>query len=248
MYSRMGFPGRPDRGLLGHGLADASVQFVVEVQEELTVERVPGKADDVGDIPHHPVGEKQALHLAAAIGDPLPVHPVNKRKCAVIVPIEHGSLCGTVLRQFAKVAVLRLAIIEGDLPEIWTTAPGGLHVLGPAAAVFLNEFIRRSNDLLGGTVVLLHIENFCLRINGVKLGQRLRIGGPEAIDALVLIAHHEEIPALSGQQANDRMLDLGGVLGFIHAKIPVSGLDGSKDIGILAQNLKSVDHLIVIIH
>ena len=153
-----------------------------------------------------------------------------------------------MLRQFAKVAVLRLAVIKGDLPNNRTTALGGLHMLGAAAAVFLNEFVRCSNDLLGGTVILLHIENFCVGINGVKPSQRLRIGGPETIDALVLISHHEEIPALSGQQANDRMLDLGGILSLVHAKIPIAGLDGSKDVGILAQDLKSVDHLVVIIH
>ena len=44
------------------------------------------------------------------------------------------------------------------------------------------------------------------------------------------------------------MLDLGGILGLVHAKIPIAGLDGSKDVGILAKDLKSVDHLVVIIH
>ena len=44
------------------------------------------------------------------------------------------------------------------------------------------------------------------------------IGRAEAVDALILVADHEEVPGFLCQQLNDRVLHAGRVLRFVDAE------------------------------
>ena len=75
-----GLLSRLSRGnsLLGQGAADAGPQFIVESSEEHPIPGILGKADYIGDVPYHPVGEEERLNLSAAVGDPGPVQQVQE--------------------------------------------------------------------------------------------------------------------------------------------------------------------------
>ena len=63
----------PGQHVLEHPALEAQVQLVVEAEKALRVPAVQGKAEYVSQIPHHRAGEKVALPLAAAVGDPFPL-------------------------------------------------------------------------------------------------------------------------------------------------------------------------------
>ena len=233
---------------LGQGTADARPQLVVDVQKTLRVARRLGQTDDIRNIPHHPVGEKDALHLAAAVWDTGALQQVHQRQGAVVVPVEHSGLGLAVLRHLAEIAVLLLPVIDRNLPELRPAPTGGPHVLGVAVFVLLDKPVRRRHNLLCGAVILLHIQHLGVGIDPVKLGESLGIGRTEAVDTLVLVSHHEQIPALASQQADDGVLDFRGVLGLIHAVIPVPVPNRPQNLRILPENLEGIDHLVVVIH
>jgi hypothetical protein len=83
---------------------------------------------------------------------------------------------------------------------------------------------------------------------GFKIQQGVRPGGAETVNALVLVADHEEILAFRGQQLDDRVLDAGCVLRFIHADIRKALLKGIQHDGIFLQDGIGIGHLIVKVH
>ena len=143
--------------------------------------------------------------------------------------------------------VLLLPVVDTDGLKIRSRSPHGSHMLGAALLVFLNEPVRRLHNLPGRTVIALQIQHTSA-VGPFKIQQGLGIGGPESIDALILIAHHEEIAALSGQQLNDGMLNLGSILGFIHTDIAILRPQPIEQLRISQENLPGIDHLIVIVH
>lgn len=69
-------------------------------------------------------------------------------------------------------------------------------MLGPAVLIALDEGVRRLDNGRPGTVILLHVQHLGVGIDGVELREGLGPGGPEAVDALILVPHHEEVAAL----------------------------------------------------
>ena len=234
--------------LLGQAPADPRPQLVVQPQEPLPVPGVQGKTDHVRDVSDHPAGEKGALHLAAAVWSPGPLQQVDERQGAVVVPVEHSGLPVTVLGQLGQPAVLTLPVIDGDLLRRGPAPPDGPHVLGQAVGVFLDEPVRRRHDFPGGAVVLLQAQDPGPGPVLRKADQGGGIGGPEAVDALILVPHQKEVPALFRQQADDPVLDLGGILGLVHTEIPVAPLKFLQDPWMLPEDPQGIDHLIVIVH
>ena len=241
-------PGRLGGGLLGQGFADARPQLVVQPQKQFPVPGVLGKADEVGEVPHHPVGEKGTVHLAAGVGNALALQQVDEGQGAVVVPVEYRRGHCAVPGHLAQVAVLGPAVQHRDLPHGGAVLPHRLHVLGVAGGVFLNKLVCRRHDLGGGAVVLLQIEDLGAGVVLLKASEGLGVGGPEAVDTLVLVAHQKQVSRPGGQQADDAVLDFGGVLGLVHAEILVLVLDRLQHPGKFPQNLKGVDHLVVVVH
>ena len=92
--------------------------------------------------------------------------------------------------------------------------------------VLADEGIRRLNDPGGGAVISLQEQDLGPRIVLLKVEQGRRLRRPEAVDALVLVAHEKEVLPLPRQQAQDRVLDPGGVLGLVHAEVAIAVLKG----------------------
>ena len=120
-------------------------------------------------------------------------------------------------------------------------------MLGPALLVFLNEPVRSLHNLTGGPVIALQIQHTSA-VGPFKIQQGLGIGSPEAIDTLILIAHHEEVPALPGQQLNDGVLNFGRILGLVHTDITILRPQPIEQLRIPQENLPGIDHLIIVVH
>ena len=131
---------------------------------------------------------------------------------------------------------------RGSLPA------GGDHGLLAAVSIGRDKAVGGCDDLLAGTVVFLHEQDLCARMIGFKAEQGVRPGGAETVNALVLVADHEEILAFRGQQLDDRVLDSGRVLCLIHADIRKALLKSIQHDGIFLQDGIGIGHLIVKVH
>ena len=238
----------PGQHVLEHPALEAQVQLVVEAEKTLRVPAVQGKAEHVSQIPHHRAGEKVALPLAAAVGDPFPLQQVDQRQGAVVVAVENGGGPAAFPGEPEQIAVLTAVILQLHHPNGLPLGVVCGHMLGMAALVALDEGVRLCYDGPGGAVVGLHQKHPGLRVDGLELQQGLRPGGPEAIDALVLVADQEQIPASGRQQAKNLVLDLGSVLGLVHAEVGKAGLVVGQQIGEAAQDAAGKDHLVVVVH
>ena len=55
----------------------------------------------------------------------------------------------------------------------------------------------------------------------LKIKKCLRVCCTEAINALVLVSNHEELPGFRGKKADHTMLDAGGILRLIYTDIGI---------------------------
>ena len=83
-------------------------------------------------------------------------------------------------------------------------------------------------------------------MGAVEVHQCLGAGGPEAVDALVLVPHQKEIAG--AEQVDDGVLDAGGVLSLVHAEVAAALLEMGEDLGVAPQDLQGVDHLVIVVH
>ena len=113
--------------------------------------------------------------------------------------------------------------------------------------ILLDQSIRRPDDLLPAAVIGLHEKDPCSRVSVLKGDKCLRVSCPEAVDTLVFISHHKQIPALRRQQVDHIMLYFRSILRFIHTEIPILLPEMCKYLRILFQNSEGVDHLIIVI-
>ena len=143
-----------------------------------------------------------------------------------MIAVEDGQLPGVFRRPPGQERVLlRPAAHIGD-PDGRARPVGRAHALVGPAGVPPDEGIGPLHDAPRGAVVGLQQESHPLGPGLPEPGEGLGIGGAEAIDGLILVPHQKEIAALLGQQADDLVLDAGGILGLVHHEILEPGPPG----------------------
>ena len=192
--------------------------------------------------------EKTVLIIPAAVRDPGLLKAVDQREHNVVVPEED---CGLIAPDFPvreDIIVLRLSVFHRDQPDRQTALPGGPHGLRMPEAVLHDKSICGFHNLRRGAVVFFNQKLSGSGVIGGEGHQRIRKRGPEGIDALILIPDHEEVFIPGGEQADDLVLDFGGVLGLIHAEVTILFLKIFQNIGKAAQQRERIDHLVVVVH
>ena len=92
------------------------------------------------------------------------------------------------------------------LPEVRPEA------LAQAAGVVGDDRVRSLEDRLGGAVVLLELDDVSIREVILELEDVADLGSAEAVDRLILVADHRQVPVLSGEQLQQPVLRVVGVL------------------------------------
>ena len=151
-------------------------------------------------------------------------------------------------RHVQQPCVLGRAVCRRDQVYVRPGHSGGADGFGAAVRILPDKPVGQMEDLRRGAVVFLHQQHPGLGIGLLKLHQRVRVGGPEAVDALILVSDHEKVAGFPGQKLNDGVLDLGGVLRLVHTNIGECVLKMGQNIRIIFQNGLGVDHLVIIIH
>ena len=238
----------PFAGILRRLFGNAAAQLVVDAQEHLSVPFVVSKGDNVQNVRDDPMGKEGVIHLTAPVGHSLPVQQVDQRQSAVVIPVKDRCLLPAANSCVQQPLVLDFPVRRQDQMHVCAGLPGGADGFGMAVGILLNEPVRQPEDLRRGAVIFLHQQNPCAGISLLELHQGVRIGGPETVNALVLVAYHEKISSFPGQKMDDGVLDPGGVLGFVHADIRKRILKMGQDIRTDFQDFLGIHHLVIIVH
>ena len=229
-------------------LGDQRAEFIVDAQKALRVVRRCGEAQDVLHVADDAVGKERVVKAAAAVRKPGALQRVDERKGAVVVSVQDGKRRAPLPCQRQQVSVLRLP--GGCVRKAHPAAlrPCRADGFGVTIPVPLDECARQPQNFRRGAVIVLQQQRLCTRPDRRKAQQRLRIGRAEAIDALILVADHEEVPGFLCQQLNDRVLHAGRVLRFVDAEIGVARLKLRQNFRLLSEDRQRVGHLVVVIH
>ena len=79
--------------------------------------------------------------------------------------------------------------------------------------------VGRIQNVLGRTVILLQPDHSRTLILLFEAEDILNIGAAKAVDTLVVIAHHADIAVSPRQQAGQQILQMIGILIFVHQHI-----------------------------
>ena len=238
----------PLTGILRRLFGNAAAQLVVDALKHLRVPFVVSKGDDVQNVRDDPVCKEGVVHLPAPVNGTLPLQQVDQRQRTVVIPVKDSSLSAAANSYIQQPLVLNCPVCRQDQMHVRAGFPGGTDGFGVAVGISLNEPIRQPEDLRRGAVVFLHQQYPGAGIGLLKLHQGVRIGGAEAVNALVLVPYHEKVPGFPGQKMDDGVLDPGGILGFIHADVRKCVLKIGQDIRMDLQNSLGIHHLVVIVH
>ena len=96
---------------------------------------------------------------------------------------------------------------------------GGPESLVLPPLVIADHCIGRIQNMTGGTVILLQLNDFCPRKCTFKIQDIADVGTTELINRLVIIAYHAEVFIFSGQKLNQTKLRRVGILVLIHHDI-----------------------------
>ena len=126
---------------------------------------------------------------------------------------------------------------------------GGVHlhlvalaVVGPqglalALRVVLDDAVGGVQDVGGGAVVLFQPDGLCPGVALFKVEDVFNGSPAEAVDALVIVAHHADVALRAGEQAHQTELRHTGVLILVHQQVFVFGLVEVPHVRVLCQQL-----------
>ena len=144
----------------------------------------------------------------------LGVHAVEHR---VIPPVQPAVI---VHHHLAHHKVGLVALVEIGLDEhLVPRAVAGPQGLALTALIVADHGVGRVQNVLGGAVVLLQPDHPGAAVLLLKAEDILDIGAPEAVDALVVVAHHADVAVAACQQAGQQVLQVVGVLILVHQHI-----------------------------
>ena len=111
--------------------------------------------------------------------------------------------------------------------------------------VMMDDSIRRLQNFLCGTVILLQLNYGCIGKILFKIQNIADIRAAPAIDGLVVVAHHAQVAAFTGNQAHQLILGVVGILIFIHMHILKAALIVFQHRRMLHKQLQGFDQQIV---
>ena len=122
-------------------------------------------------------------------------------------------MLATQLRYFIghNVAFFHITVSLKD-PDGLTPFLLGEHLFGDLPLVLFDQAVGRTDNGLGGTVVLLQLEDFGIGIYLGEIQNIVNVRSPEGVDALRVVAHHAYTLILLCQLQHDAVLCIVGVL------------------------------------
>ena len=144
----------------------------------------------------------------------LGVHPVED---GVVLPVGATAIGHHDLAQHV---VGLVALVEGGFHRHRVAgAVVGPQRLALAPQIVADHAVGRVQNVLGGAVILLQADGTGPLILALKVEDILNIGATEAVNALVVIAHHADVPVSACQEACQLVLQIVGVLILVNQHV-----------------------------
>ena len=144
----------------------------------------------------------------------LGVHPVQNRMVAVFRTLFH--VLKDFLGDICRFVGLVRSLIPGDLLPCAGIRP---EVFGLSAVVVGNHAVGGIQNVLGGTIVLFQTNYGTLRKFLFESQNVLDRRTTETVDALVIITYYTEVAAGMGQQRDQLVLCVVGILVLVHQNV-----------------------------
>ena len=212
----------------------------------------PGHVDDPGEghvvvgIAEEPQIGQHILHLGAAeeggatvdlVGDAVALkdHLQNAalgvsavEDGEAVIPAAHAAAVQDAVADIHRFLPLRPALVDRDGEAVGPVRPQALVL---SAMVVFDDPVGTLQDLVGGAVVLLETNHPGAGEILFEFQDVADIRAPPAVDALIVVAHHAQVPMLLRQQAHNVVLGHVGVLILVHQNI-------AEPIAILLQDVR----------
>ena len=148
------------------------------------------------------------------------------------------------IRDVAGLVLLIFGGVHLHLVTLAVVRPQGLTF---ALGVVLDDAVGGIQDIGGGAIVLFQANGLCAGIELFKVEDILNGSPTEAVDALVVIAHHADVALRTGEQADQAELCHAGILIFVHQQVAVFVLVELPHIRMFGQQLHGlVDEVVEI--
>ena len=113
-------------------------------------------------------------------------------------------------------------LLAADRLVLHDVVPGPIlrpQLLLPSPLVVSDDLVGALQDLLGRAVVLLQLDDASLWVVLLELQDQPHIRATPAVDALIVIADHADVPALVGKQLHELVLRVVDVLILVHQHV-----------------------------
>ena len=180
---------------------------------------------------HDLVGDARAGEVAFD-GSRLGVHAVEDGVVGQVAA--RLQVLADDIRDVHRLVLLVLGGVHLHLVALAVVGPQGLAL---ALGVVLDDAVGGVQDVGGGTIVLLQPDGLCPGVALFKVEDVLNGSPAEAVDALVIVAHHADVALRAGEQAHQTELRHTGVLILVHQQVFVFGLVEVPHVRVLCQQL-----------
>ena len=124
----------------------------------------------------------------------------------------------------------------------------GPELLRPPFAVVGDDRVGGREDRLGRAIVLLELDHLRFREVGLEVEDVADVGGPEAVDRLVLVADHHQVAVLLGEQLQHPVLGVVGVLVLVDEDVTEGAPPALADVLEELQHVDRADQQVVEVH
>ena len=246
--------GGGSNNLAHRGIADAACRIIDNPLERLFVIGVDHQAEvgyDIFDllaliereaavnlIRHAPFAQSLFEDTALGIGT------IKDGEVGVFIIV-----LATQLRYFIghNVAFFHITVSLKD-PDGLTPFLLGEHLFGDLPLVLFDQAVGRTDNGLGGTVVLLQLEDFGIGIYLGEIQNIVNVRSPEGVDALRVVAHHAYTLILLCQLQHDAVLCIVGVLILVDKHIAELLAIACQHVRKVAEKDIGIDQQIIEIH
>ncbi len=221
LAQRVGVPGEPPL----RRRADAALGLVDHARERHRV----GRVHEQGEVGERVLDLLALVEARAAdhlVADPVAHEHVLEHAALGVGPVEDGDLVARLARvdepldlrhHEARLGVLVLELAHVHRVAVAQLAPERLVL---ARAVVRDHRVGRVQDRLRGAVVLLELDHLGVREVVLEVEDVADVGAAEAVDRLVVVAHHAEVAVLLREELKPAILGPVGVLVLVDQHVP----------------------------
>ena len=144
----------------------------------------------------------------------------------------------------------RLLVLVGQLRELHRLAAGALgpEPLRPTLAVALDHRVGGGEDRLGGAVVLLQLDHRSIGEVALEVEDVADVGVAESVDRLVLVADDHQVAVLGGEQLQQPVLGVVGVLVLVDEDVAEGAAPAVADLLEQLHRVDGADQQVVEVH